>query len=118
MSTKLKTITPVDSISGMLGNRKTSLSKKAFICNISKRGGWKTKGGYMYLSLRVNDRMTPMTVTEVGNQTKFAAVVRATRSRMTDPVQNPIDQVGFAKQDKYPTFYGYVFSQEWAAYQA
>lgn len=108
----------MDSISGMLGNRKNSLSKKAFICNISKRGGWKTKGGYMYLSLRVNDRMTPVGVDEINARTKFAAVVRSTRQRMMDPVQYPVDQVGFAKQDKYPTFYGYVFSQEWAAYQA
>jgi hypothetical protein len=118
MSTKLKTITPVDSISGMLGNRKTSLSKKAFICNISKRGGWKTKGAYMYLSLRVNDRLSPASTTEIAARTKFAAVVRSTRTRMMDPTQNPVDQVGFAKQDKYPTFYGYVFSQEWAAYGA
>lgn len=108
----------MDSISGMLGNRKNSLSKKAFICNISKRGNVKTKGGYMYLSLRVNDRMTEMSVTEINHQTKFAAVVKSTRQRMTDPVQNPLDQVGFAKQNQYPTFYGYVFSQEWAAYQA
>ena len=61
-------------------------------------------------------RSTEPSTTEVAHRTKFATCVSNTRSRMMDPVQNPIDQVGYAKQSKYPTFYGYVFSQEWAAY--
>lgn len=63
-------------------------------------------------------RSTPASTTEIAHRTKFAAVVASTRARMTDPVQNPIDQVGYAKQSKYPTFYGYVFGQEWASYGA
>ena len=61
-------------------------------------------------------RSTEASSTELAHRAKFAAVVASTRTRMMDPVQNPIDQVGYAKQSKYPTFYGYVFSQEWAAY--
>ena len=59
-------------------------------------------------------RSTAPSTSEVAHRTKFATCVANTRTRMTDPVQNPIDQVGYAKQSKYPTFYGYVFSQEWA----
>jgi hypothetical protein len=61
-------------------------------------------------------RSTPAGIDEINARKKFAAVCKSTRLRMTDPVQNPIDQVGYAKQSKYPTFYGYVFRQEWDAY--
>ena len=63
-------------------------------------------------------RSTEPSTTEIAHRAKFAAVVASTRARMMDPVQNPIDQVGYAKQSKYPTFYGYVFGHEWASYGA
>lgn len=117
MATQVKTVVPVDSISGMLGTRKTAVSKKAFVCNISKAGNVKSKGSYMYLSVRVNDRASKPGTDELLRREKFAAVVRATRARMINPQKVPQDQAGFAAQKKYPTFYGYVFSLEWAAYE-
>ena len=59
-------------------------------------------------------RSTTPSTSEVAHRTKFSTCVANTRTRMMDPTQNPIDMVAFAKQTKYPTFYGYVFSQEWA----
>lgn len=117
MATQVKTVVPVDSISGMLGTRNAAVSKKAFICNVSKVGSVKTKGSYMYLSLRVNDRASEPSADELLRREKFAAVVRATRARLINPQQVPVDIAGFAKQKKYPTIYGYVFSLEWAEYE-
>lgn len=117
MATQVKTVVPVDSISGMLGTRKNAVSKKAFVCNISKAGNVKSKGSYMYLSLRVNDRASKPGADEVLRREKFAAVVRATRARLVNPQQVPVDIAGFAAQKKYPTIYGYVFSKEWADYE-
>lgn len=114
MATKIKTIAPVDSISGMIGQRKDYVSKKAFICNVSKRGNVKSKGSYMYLSVRVNDRSTPVSATETANRAKFATCVANTRTAMMDPMLLPTLQVGYRAQKVYPTFYGYVFSLEWA----
>lgn len=116
MATQVKTVVPVDSISGMLGTRKNAISKKAFVCNISKTGNVKSKGSYMYLSLRVHDRASRPGADELQRRDKFAAVVRATRARLINPQQVPADMAGFAAQKKYPTFYGYVFSLEWAKY--
>jgi hypothetical protein len=113
MSTIVKTVTPVDSISGMLGSRDKFVSKKAFICNVSKAGSWKTKGSYMYLSLRSVSRNTPVSATETAQRIKFGQCVNDTRTRMRDPQQLAIDQANFAAQKKYPTLYGYVFSQVW-----
>lgn len=117
MATQVKTVVPVDSISGMLGTRKNAVSKKAFICNISKAGNVHSKGSYMFLSLRVNDRATKPGANELLQRDKFAAVVRATRARMINPQQIPVDQAAFAAQKKYPTYYGFIFSLEWAEYE-
>lgn len=114
MATQIKTLAPVDSISGMIGQRKDSVSKKAIICNVSKRGNIKTRGSYMFLSLRTKDRTSPISGAELANQQKFATCVRNTYAAMIDPNQLPTLQVGFGAQKVYPTFYGYVFSLEWA----
>lgn len=114
MSTQVKTVAPVDSISGMLGKRQDFVSKKAFICNVSKLGSWKTKGSYMYLSLRSNDRVSPVSANETATRQKFATCVANTRTVMRDPLQLPQLQAGFLAQKKYPTLYGYVFSVEYA----
>lgn len=113
MATIIKTIAPVDSISGMIGKRKDYVSKKAIICNISKRGNVKSKGSYMYLSVRANDRMAPYTNEERNRQQLFAQTVRDTYARMKNAEFAAQDMAGFAAQDKYPTLYGYVFSLVW-----
>ena len=62
------------------------------------------------------ERSTLPGANEILHREKFAAVCKSTRLRMIDPNQVAQDQAGFAAQKKYPTFWGYVFKQEWDAY--
>ena len=62
------------------------------------------------------ERSTPPGANEILHREKFAAVCKSTRLRMIDPNQVAQDQAGFATQKKYPTFWGYVFKQEWDKY--
>lgn len=48
-------------------------------------------------------------------QQKFAAAVKATRTRMADASKQAQDLIAFKKQSKYKTLYGYVFSQVYGA---
>ena len=59
-------------------------------------------------------RSTPVSAAETAARIKFATCVANTRTRLKDPVQLAVDQAASAAQKKYPTLYGYVFSQEWA----
>lgn len=118
MAKFLKTLAPVDSMSGMVGKREETVSSKAFIINVKKVGSWKIKGApFMYFSVRQNDRMTPVKENELAARAKFKDVVIATRQRMLDPNHADMDQLQFSRQTKYPTLYGYVFSQVWAEYE-
>lgn len=120
MACFMKTIAPVDSMSGMIGKRSSFVSDVAFISNLRKPGKSATKGGnaFMYLSVRKNDRSTPFSTDEVAHQTKFAAVAASTRLRMQDPSKITQDQEGFREQTQYKTMYQYVFNLEWEAYVA
>lgn len=113
----LKTLAPVDSMSGMVGKRDETVSDKAFIVNVRKVGNVKNGGRpYMYFSLRQNDRNLethPITVKEAAARQKFTQAVEATRARLIDPTKMAADQAAFLAQDKYPTIYGFVFSQEY-----
>lgn len=114
MAKILRTLAPVDSMSGMVGKRDETTSNKAFIINLKKQGGWKMKGApFMYFTLRQNDRITTPSTNELAHRQKFATCVANTRASMLDPQQLPTLQLGFKNQTKYPTFYGYVFSVEW-----
>lgn len=114
MAKILRTLAPVDSMSGMVGKRDETTSNKAFIINLKKQGGWKIKGApFMYFTLRQNDRITKPSPSELEHRQKFATCVANTREAMLDPQQLPTLQLGFKEQTKYPTFYGYVFSVEW-----
>lgn len=116
MAKILKTLSPVDSISGMIGKRKETVSDKAFIVNVKRVGGVKHKGApFMYFSLRVNDRSTQPSTAELLNRQKFKAAVEGTRERMINPEYVQIDHAEFNKQTKYPTLYGYVFSVVYAS---
>lgn len=111
MAKRLTCIAPVDSISGMIGKRSDFISGAAIISNVRKR----TSKPFMYFSLRKNDRSTPVSASEVAHRTKFTTCVANTRARMIDPVQLPIDQAAYAAvKNQYPSFYAYVFNQEWA----
>lgn len=118
MAKILRTLAPIDSMSGMVGKRDETTSNKAFIINVKKQGGRKQKGApFMYFSLRQNDRLSKPSTTELAHRQKFATCVANTYEVMLDPQQLPTLQLGFKEQTKYPTFYGYVFSVEWAKLQ-
>lgn len=118
MAKILRTLAPVDSMSGMVGKRDETVSNKAFIINLKKVGGWKVKGApFMYFSLRQNDRSTKPTVTELANREKFKAVAQATHARLISPEYIQRDQAAFIKQDKYTSLYGYVFSVVYGEYE-
>lgn len=118
MAKILRTLAPVDSMSGMVGKRDETVSNKAFIINLKKVGGWKTKGApFMYFSLRQNDRMTKPSAIETANREKFKQVAQATRERLVNPEYIQRDQLAFNQQDKYTSLYGYVFSVVYSEYE-
>ena len=88
---------PIHHISG-------KISKKYRTCyNYRKRSDRK------YTSVH-GDRTTPVSAAERDWRELFAQICAATRERMTDPILNPQDQVGFIRQTKYKTFYQYVWN--------
>lgn len=111
MAKILRTLAPVDSMSGMVGKRDETTSNKAFIINVKKVGGWKMKGApFMYFSLRQNDRMTKPSTAEIAGRERFAQAAKAASERLIDPEFIQKDQFDFSKQDKYTSLYGYVFA--------
>ena len=62
-------------------------------------------------------RSTSASSTELSNRAKFAAVAASARERMMDPNHINMDSLNFTRQSKYKTLWGYVFKQEWDAYQ-
>lgn len=112
MATKLKTIAPVDSLSGMFGSRKNNLSETAIIANVHKKGGVKNDAKpFMNFSTRVNSRSTKFSQDELNRQKRFGAISVATKNRLMDPAHLATDQVAFAKQTKYKTLRQYVWHQ-------
>ena len=63
------------------------------------------------------ERTTPVKETELAARAKFTAVVKQARLRMLDPNHADMDQLGFSRQDKYTTLFGYVFRQVWDSYE-
>ena len=63
------------------------------------------------------ERTTAVKETELAARAKFSAVVKQARLRMLDPNHADMDQLGFSRQDKYTTLYGYVFKQVWDSYE-
>lgn len=115
----VKTIAPVDSISGMIGKRSTFVSDTAMIVNVRAAGRSMRFDGrpYMYLSVRKNNRVSPLSQDELAKQEKFAAVASQTRAAMKDPSQVMTLQAEFKAQSKYKTFYSFVWNKKWNAYE-
>lgn len=110
MAKILRTLAPVDSMSGMVGKRDESVSNKAFIINLKKVGGWKMKGApFMYFSLRQNDRVTNPSTAELAARNRFKEAAIAASQRIINPEYIQQDMHDFSKQDKYTSMWGYVF---------
>ena len=87
------------------------ISKKYRTCyNYRKRSDRK------YTSIH-GERTTAVKETELAARAKFSAVVKQARLRMLDPNHADMDQLGFSRQTKYTTLFGYVFRQVWASYE-
>lgn len=104
---RLKCIAPVDSISGMIGKRSDFVSNAAFISNVRKSGGAKTKGAaFMYFSIRMHDRSTPVSASETAWRTNFGLICSQTRTNLLDPTLLPTIQAYYAtNKHKYYSFY-------------
>ena len=63
-------------------------------------------------------RSTSASSTELSIRAKFAAVCATARERMKDPNFIDLDMIGFSRQSKYKTMWGYVFKQCWDEYEA
>lgn len=111
MAKLIKTIAPIDSLSGMFGKRSHSISGKAVIANVRKRGGaWIDGQPYMYFSV-----LTKSTAMEKPSQivldvrAMFKAVAHDVNARLSDPNQAPLDQMAFKNQTKYKTLRQFVW---------
>lgn len=107
----MKTIAPVDSLSGMFGKRSHSIAGKAIIANIRKRGGaWNEGAPFMYFSVLTKSTYTTHPTQAIKDaQAKFKAVALGTLQRLADPNQMPLDQLAFKAQTKYKTLRQFVW---------
>ena len=116
MGAIVKTIAPIDSLSGMIGNRKSFVSDTAFICNIKKVSARFAGRPYMYMSVRSKNRQSNFSQDELANQDKFTEVAKQTRAAIKDPSQVMQLQAEYKAQSTYKTFYQFVWRKKWNAY--
>lgn len=101
----VKFLDPVDYIRGKVSKANTQTIYKR-LRSTNRR----------FTSVREDEEDKPATEAQVAQQAKFSAVVKSTRKRMQDASQMSQDLSAFQKQKQYKTLYGYVFNQEWLAY--
>lgn len=119
MAKIMKTIAPIDSLSGAMGNRESNLCGKVIIANVRKKGGNKYDGKpIQYFSvLTKSTAQNPPTEQTLARRAKFSAVSRAVRERMADSSQAAQDMAAFYAQTKYKTLYSFVWHLEWSTYE-
>lgn len=101
----VKFLDPVDYVRGKVSKKNTQTIYKR-LRSTNRR----------FTSVRMDEEDKPATEAQVAQQAKFSAVVKSTRKRMQDASQMSQDLSAFQKQKQYKTLYGYVFNQEWLAY--
>lgn len=101
----VKFLDPVDYVRGKVSKKNTQTIYKR-LRSTDRR----------FTSVREDEEDKPATEAQVAQQAKFSAVVKSTRKRMQDASQMSQDLSAFQKQKQYKTLYGYVFNQEWLAY--
>lgn len=109
MASRIKYVAPVDSMSGMFGNRKNEVSQKGIIACV-RRAKSATNDGYPYGYFAVRTKDGARTQNMINWNETFAEIVAATRDRMIDPAYIAADQAAFVKQTKYKTLYQFVFN--------
>ncbi|MBR5444150.1 MAG: hypothetical protein IKV22_07175 [Paludibacteraceae bacterium] len=70
---------------------------------------YRKRSNRKYTSVHGN-RTTPVTEKETAWRDSFAEICATTRYRMKDPSFMASDQAAFIKQNKYKTFYQYVWN--------
>lgn len=111
MAKFMRTIAPVDSLSGMFGKREHSLSGKAIIANVRKVGGNAVGGApFMYFSVLTKTTYKGSEAQLSWNES-FGEISSATRARLRDPGKITADQLAFREQTKYKTLYSYVWNE-------
>lgn len=105
-------MTPIDSLSGMFGKRKDSISQKALICNV-RMAPSNTNGGhpFMFFSVRTRDSSVAPTSKQLAWRTNFEEISAATQARLKDPMHIAADQTAFRAQDKYKSLRSYVWNE-------
>ena len=101
----VKFLDPVDYIRGKVSKANTQTIYKR-LRSTNRR----------FTSVREDEEDKTATEAQEAQQAKFSAVAKSTRKRMQDASKMQQDLLGFQKQKQYKTLYGYVFSQEWLAY--
>lgn len=110
MAKRLKTIAPIDSVSGAFGKREQSLSGKVIISNVRKKGGnWNGGAGYMYMSCLTKTTYAG-TADQIARQDLFARRALAVKERLADPAYINADKTAFLAQTKYKTLRSFVWS--------
>ena len=105
---KIKTIRPIESISGTL--------KK------SDKVGFAVRKATAKNFTVTRDDWTPHISPEkrgqvLAHQAKFKAVAQLARLRMMDAQHRQQDELAFKAQSKYSTLFGYLFHEEWLTYE-
>ena len=105
---RVKTIRPIESISGKLkkSDKVGFALRKATAKNFTvTRDDW-------------TQQISPEKRGAVlARQAKFKAVAQLARLRMMDAQHRLQDEVAFKAQSKYSTLYGYLFHEEWLTYE-
>ena len=105
---RIKTIRPIESISGKL--------KKSDNVSFSLRKA--TKKNFTVTRDNWTNTISAAKIASVrAHRQKFAAVGALARDRMADPTKRAVDEVAFKAQSKYTTLFGYLFHEEWMSYE-
>lgn len=103
----VKFLDPVDYVSGKVSKKNSRTIYKRL-----------RSTDYRFTSVREESEKNKSSAAQQEHRTKFSSVVRATRQRLQNATKIAQDQAAFLAQKQYPTLYGYVFGQEWKAYNA
>lgn len=103
----VKFLDPVDYVSGKVSKKNSRTIYKRLRSTDCR-----------FTSVREESEKNQSSEAQIELRSKFSSVVRSTRQRLQDATKIAQDQAAFLAQKQYPTLYGYVFGQEWKAYNA
>lgn len=112
---RMECIAPVEAFIGKFDKKATTANARyggnGYVVGFQRATGPANR--FAYREKGVGDPSTQQTLI----RTKFAAVVQSTRERMMDVTKRQQDEIAFKKQTEYGTLRGYVFHEEWMAFE-